>query len=745
MSVGKGFDTAPSFIILLFLFFTSFTTASSVGDFGVVMAEISITSDWAVVRLEGLNAVGFDYQLIKGHEAPDFSLSVKPWEIAVSKRQFDETEVVVRVWWITRGVDKVVIRINKGAIGVVDISFYALSNGVFKPVGKISHYINKSDVSINPGRFVVDFGNYGSAGVPVHVEEVDLGRTVCAAYYAWYGNALGPSREWRHWEGVSATEIGSATHYPLLGPYDSNDVSVLKAHMLMAKAAGVDCFLASWWGIASFEDETLAKLLKVAEEVGVKVALLYESYRPWDNRMGDPQHVAKELYYVAERYPHSPAYLKINGRPAVFIYAAYAHGRGSGFWAEVKNALRARGVDLFIIGDAPDEAFDGYYSLILEAPDLYEHYSRLRYVLGGHIYGTVRQINLTEKAIFYTVFPGYNDTKIRKPGRVVDREGGRLYAMLWEKALEANPHGVVIMSWNEWHEGTEIEPSVEYGFQYLNATAKYAALFKGGGSVEGCRGAELRAYAEAVEHGLKLRLVNVGNCTALAVVTKVESPDVDFGQGIAGYLAWATGNAAVVHIPLVEPGQSAEIFFATSPLKDSVDVNVEAVYYTPALTATRLRQSFSFIALSIASPAPLLLNGTVLHAERGIKLWLPRGSLVNITAPLRVNLEGGEVFDFVKWSDGYVGNSRLIRLTTPMVLIAMYQKTETSTVTVTTFITTREVYTTTLTTTTTTTVTVTQSRYEYGWATAALIVAAIAVLLFAIRIARRATTGQPNH
>src|SRR5262249_48198103 len=57
-----------------------------------------------------------------------------------------------------------------------------------------------------------------------------------------------------------------------------------------------------------------------------------------------------------------------------------------------------------------------------------------------------------------TIIPGYDDHKIRKPGLVVDRRDGDLYDALWREAVEANPDWVLITSFNEWHEGTEIEP-----------------------------------------------------------------------------------------------------------------------------------------------------------------------------------------------------------------------------------------------------------------------------------------------
>ena len=66
-----------------------------------------------------------------------------------------------------------------------------------------------------------------------------------------------------------------------------------------------------------------------------------------------------------------------------------------------------------------------------------------------------------------TVIPGYDDTKIRTPGINAERQGGQTYRVLWEEAITADPDWVPITSWNEWHEGSEIEPSWEDGDAYL--------------------------------------------------------------------------------------------------------------------------------------------------------------------------------------------------------------------------------------------------------------------------------------
>jgi hypothetical protein len=78
-----------------------------------------------------------------------------------------------------------------------------------------------------------------------------------------------------------------------------------------------------------------------------------------------------------------------------------------------------------------------------------------------------------------TVIPGYDDsTQGRAPPRpITDRYGGETYRALWEEALAANPDWILICSWNEWHEGSEIEPSDQNGNRELAATSAFSARF----------------------------------------------------------------------------------------------------------------------------------------------------------------------------------------------------------------------------------------------------------------------------
>jgi len=79
-----------------------------------------------------------------------------------------------------------------------------------------------------------------------------------------------------------------------------------------------------------------------------------------------------------------------------------------------------------------------------------------------------------------TVIPGFNDTKV--PGRTlprptVSRNGTGTFTELWRAAIKTGADWVLITSFNEWHEGSEIEPSREYGSNFLTLNAAYARQF----------------------------------------------------------------------------------------------------------------------------------------------------------------------------------------------------------------------------------------------------------------------------
>jgi len=109
--------------------------------------------------------------------------------------------------------------------------------------------------------------------------------------------------------------------------------------------------------------------------------------------------------------------------------------------------------------------------------------------------------------------PGYDHHAV--PGReplVVDRENGAFYRRNWERLLRYNPNRrakiVMVETWNELHEGTDIADTVEYGRQYIALTAEYATRYKSG---------EWIRVGGAVEEALTVAWVSGAEAAGLAL------------------------------------------------------------------------------------------------------------------------------------------------------------------------------------------------------------------------------------
>jgi glycoprotein endo-alpha-1,2-mannosidase len=163
-------------------------------------------------------------------------------------------------------------------------------------------------------------------------------RLVLAFYYGWYG-APEVSGKWLHWEGVDAQRkhIATSTHYPVLGAYDSNDPKVIEQHCQWARAAGLDGFIYSWWGIGGYEEKPLPRLLDTAQRHRLKVCLYYEQVP----QPGDPRSVLPDLRHILREFASHPAYLKVQERPVLFVYGRAMEQLSLSQWAWALEAIRA--------------------------------------------------------------------------------------------------------------------------------------------------------------------------------------------------------------------------------------------------------------------------------------------------------------------------------------------------------------------------------------------------------------------
>lgn len=294
-----------------------------------------------------------------------------------------------------------------------------------------------------------------------------------AFYYGWYGNPRVDGR-WVHWEYADFSLFPpgdiSSDYYPLLGPYSSNDPVVLARHMAWLRQAGIGVLIHTWWGQGDFTDRAVPHLLAAAQEYGIKVAFHME---PYQGRSATA--LVEDVQYLYDRYGNHPAFFRSTAtsgespdsrpRGVFFLYASgisdFSCPGGCGvepeYWADAVDALHASPEGALIVGHQPigeratrahfDAAYD--YVTLAQGEDL--EFSWALSLPPGVLYVPA-------------VAPGFSARRIRYPEETfLPRLAGQTYRDQWEAAVEPGiePFMMVVTSFNEWHEGSQIEPVME--------------------------------------------------------------------------------------------------------------------------------------------------------------------------------------------------------------------------------------------------------------------------------------------
>jgi hypothetical protein len=214
------------------------------------------------------------------------------------------------------------------------LEVYDPSAGVFREFAEFNQSVESWYHPLNLTEF---YENPTSIGEILNEALPDLEGKVYAFYYPWYGNQKGPTGYWMHWEDVTEDTIYGITNFPTLGPYDSRDKEVVLAQIAMAKEAGIDGFIASWWGTETNTAQNIHTILEAAEETGFQVSVYHESYRELSE-----DDIVEEFIYIINEYADSPAFMKDQGRPIIYVYAVPVDDRFSEFWMNVRGVSRLR-------------------------------------------------------------------------------------------------------------------------------------------------------------------------------------------------------------------------------------------------------------------------------------------------------------------------------------------------------------------------------------------------------------------
>jgi competence/damage-inducible protein CinA-like protein len=311
---------------------------------------------------------------------------------------------------------------------------------------------------------------------------------VHAFYYPWYGNPQTDKfhYHWSHQQFIKEGEPKNypggddiaASFYPKLGCYSSNSEQDLDAHMLMLCRAKAGVICTSWWGKDSYTDKAVPCLLDAAARHNIKVCFHIE---PFPGRNAPTTRNA--IVYIIDKYgSHSAFYRygKDKPRPMFYVYDSYLTPAKQ--WETILSpdgpqTIRNTKYDSVVIGlwvKENEQAFmteghfDGCYTYF--ATDGFTYGSAI-----GNWPKLAEWAKQNDKLFIPSVGPGYIDLRIRPWNDVNtrDRQNGAYYDREFAAAIAVRPPIVSITSFNEWHEGTQIEPAGPKqipDFKYLDYT-----------------------------------------------------------------------------------------------------------------------------------------------------------------------------------------------------------------------------------------------------------------------------------
>ncbi len=301
-------------------------------------------------------------------------------------------------------------------------------------------------------------------------------RLVLANYFTWYDNNT--------WNGCNV----SAGDRPLQ-PYHSDDPETIGRQVNEALSAGIDGFTAQWATPGDRTDRNFANVLAKSQGTGFQSTVVFLRHIWPGATYGN---TVEAVRYLLSHYTGHPNFLKLNGRPVIFFTDVPRLPRPGGqsaqaAWAAIRSQVDPNHSTIWIAeGLDPSylSVFDGlwvYKVTHASSPNDYTKASRW----ASRVRAMEKQTGQA-KLWVGTVMPGWNDLRagcrpdVRVPSAPYarDRAGGDFYRATYNAAVASNPDLLWVNSFNEWVEGTYIEPGRAYGDAYLNLTRDLAAQFK---------------------------------------------------------------------------------------------------------------------------------------------------------------------------------------------------------------------------------------------------------------------------
>ncbi len=294
----------------------------------------------------------------------------------------------------------------------------------------------------------------------------------------WTMNHFDPERI--RWDG----QREAASHdYPLIGLYDSGDPDTLECHALLLKFAGLGGVVIDWYGPEDFNDYALIhrnaeRLVPFLKKAGLQFAVCYEDKsadRPakaGGAAAGDAEaaaHARTALQWLDAHWFADPAYVRRDGRPLLLVFGPQrVDGAALG---RLRQGLSANPLLFGLPHLSGPAGFDGLFGW----PPVSDGKTSAKadWTRDLDVLDARRRAG---EAVLGVAFPGFQDIYAQAGlhpsyGRI-EAGDGATFAESLDRALAAHSGVVQLATWNDFGEGTVIEPSNNNGYRYLEKVQK---------------------------------------------------------------------------------------------------------------------------------------------------------------------------------------------------------------------------------------------------------------------------------
>ena len=305
---------------------------------------------------------------------------------------------------------------------------------------------------------------------------------VYAHYMPWFESPqTSADKKWgQHWSMATCNpeqkDAGGqqqiASHYyPLIGPYASSDAVVLNYHVLLMKYSGIDGVMIDWYGTQDKYDyaanrRNTEELVKAIERAGLQFAIVYEdqTLKELPDNNAKLAQATRDLQYLQTNFFGKKSYIKADGKLLFLVFGPQTITAPKD-WTTLFGSLSTKPTFVVLNGHSHLAANDseknvaGEYLWANPAPaSFYTQAGNQDCCIGG-------------------AMPGFHD--YYKQGgwgdgyTTYDAENGALFDRQLAAARSAGLEYLQISTWNDFGEGTNIEPTKEYNYRYLTKLQQF--------------------------------------------------------------------------------------------------------------------------------------------------------------------------------------------------------------------------------------------------------------------------------